>query len=179
VTRLSGVIDLSLEAPSAFLFTGEICSKSYRLNKFAFDFKLPAVRERFANDPETLMTDYGLREREKALVRARDWTGLVASGGHHFNVIKIAAAVGESHLHVGAHMSGVNWDEFKQTLPHRVELMPQELGATPGSGAGKGAARPSETSSHASAPRRRAGAKPLAAAKRARRARGKKSRGKK
>ena len=73
------------------------------------------------------MTDYGLSEREKALVRARDWTGLVASGGHHFNVIKIAAAVGESHLHVGAHMCGANWDEFKRTLPHRVELMPDDL----------------------------------------------------
>ena len=48
-------------------------------------------------------------------MRARDWTGLVASGGHHFNVIKIAAAVGESHLHVGAHMCGASWDEFKRT----------------------------------------------------------------
>ena len=121
------MIDLSLDSPSAFLFTGEICSKSYRLNKFAFDFKLPAVRERFARDAEALMTEYGLTEREKELVRARDWTGLVASGGHHFNVIKIAAAVGQSHLHVGAHMCGANWDEFKQTLPHRVDLMPQDL----------------------------------------------------
>src|SRR5882672_2496985 len=121
-------VDLSLDAPSVFLFTGEICSRSYRLNKFAFDFKNPVVRERFARDAEVLMSDYGLSEREKALVRARDWTGLVASGGHHFNVIKIAAAVGESHLHVGAHMCGANWDEFKKTLPHRVELMPQDLG---------------------------------------------------
>ena len=125
------MIDSTLDAPTAFLFTGEICSKSYRLNKFAFDFKHGAVRERFANDPEALMTDYGLSDTEKALVRARDWTGLVANGGHHFNVIKIAAAVGESHLHVGAHMCGVDWDEFKQTLPHRVELMPHELGAAP------------------------------------------------
>ncbi len=176
---MSGVIDLSLDAPSAFLFTGEICSKSYRLNKFAFDFKQPAVRERFANDPETLMTDYGLSDREKTLVRTRDWTGLVASGGHHFNVIKIAAAVGESHLHVGAHMSGVDWDEFKQTLPHRIALMPQELGAAPRSGAVKGSARSSEASSRATAKRRRAAAKAPAAATRARRARGKKSRGKK
>ena len=120
-------IDLSLAAPSAFLFTGEICSRSYRLNKFAFDFKYPAVRERFAHATEIVMASYGLSDKEKALVRARDWTGLVAIGGHHFNIIKIAAAVGESHLHVGAHMCGANWDEFKQTLPHRVDLMPQEI----------------------------------------------------
>jgi protocatechuate 4,5-dioxygenase alpha chain len=124
---VSDEIDLSLDAPSAYLFTGEVCTRAYRLNRFAFDFKYPTVRERFARDPETLMAEYGLSEHERALVRARDWTGLVASGGHHFNVIKIAAAVGESHLHVGAHMCGASWDEFKQTLPHRIDLMPQDL----------------------------------------------------
>jgi protocatechuate 4,5-dioxygenase alpha chain len=121
-------LDLSLEAPSAYLFTGEICTRAYKLNRFAFDFKYPAVRERFAADAESLMTDYGLSEREKALVRARDWTGLVAGGGHHFNIIKIAAAVGESHLHVGAHMCAVNWREFKRKLPHRIDVMPDDLG---------------------------------------------------
>jgi len=78
-------------------------------------------------DAEALMTEYALSDTEKALVRARDWTGLVASGGHHFNIIKIAAAVGESHLHVGAHMCGANWDDFRRTLPHRVDVMPDDL----------------------------------------------------
>jgi protocatechuate 4,5-dioxygenase alpha chain len=120
-------IDLSLDAPSAYVFTGEICTRAYKLNRFAFDFKYPRIRERFARDAEALMSEYGLTEREKALVRARDWTALVASGAHHFNIIKIAAAVGESHLHVGAHMCGANWDELKRTLPHRTELMPHDL----------------------------------------------------
>ena len=44
-------LDLSLEAPSVFLFTGEICTRAYRLNRFAFDFKLPQTRERFAREP--------------------------------------------------------------------------------------------------------------------------------
>jgi hypothetical protein len=43
------VIDSTLDAPTAFLFTGEICSKSYRLNKFAFDFKHGA-----ASDSQTI-----------------------------------------------------------------------------------------------------------------------------
>jgi protocatechuate 4,5-dioxygenase alpha chain len=120
-------LDLSLEAPSVYLFTGELCTRSYKLNRFAFDFKYPRVRDRFEKEPEVLMTQYGLTDKEKALVRARDWTGLVAAGGNHFNIIKIAAAVGESHLHVGAHMCGANWDDFKQTLPHRIDLMPSDL----------------------------------------------------
>ncbi|HEX7080652.1 MAG TPA: nuclear transport factor 2 family protein [Gammaproteobacteria bacterium] len=124
--RIAGV-DLSLEPPSTFLFTGEVCTRSYRLNRFAFDFKDPVVRERFAREPDALMSEYGLTEAEKALVRARDWTGLVAHGGHHFNVIKIAAAVGETHLHVGAHMRGTDWEVMKETLPRRIDLMPEDL----------------------------------------------------
>jgi protocatechuate 4,5-dioxygenase alpha chain len=119
--------DFGFDPPSAYLFTGEICSRSYALNKFAFDFKYPQVRARFAAEPESLMEEYGLSEHEKSLVRARDWTGLVAHGGHHFNVIKIAAAVGQSHLHVGAHMSGVEWDEFKKSLPRVVNALPEDL----------------------------------------------------
>jgi protocatechuate 4,5-dioxygenase alpha subunit len=122
-------VNLSLDAPSVFIFTGEQCTRSYKLNRFAFDFKFPRVRERFAKEPEVLMTEYGLTEAEKQLVRNRDWTGLVAAGGNHFNIIKIAAAVGESHLHVGAHMVGAHWDDFKHTLPQRVEIMPGDLPA--------------------------------------------------
>lgn len=119
--------NLDLDPPSTFVFTGEICTRSYRLNRFAFDFKHARVRERFIADPEGLMRDYALTETEKALVRARDWTGLVAHGGHHFNVIKIAAAVGESHLHVGAHMCGADWETLKRLVPRRIELMPEDL----------------------------------------------------
>lgn len=119
--------DLSLDAPSAYVFTGEICSRSYALNKFAFAFKYPEHRRRFEQAPEPLMEACGLSEAEKDLIRRRDWTGLVASGGHHFNIIKIAAAVGESHLHVGAHMCGQDWDEFKRSLPHFVDLMPEDI----------------------------------------------------
>jgi protocatechuate 4,5-dioxygenase alpha subunit len=120
--------DRSLAPPSTYIFTGEICSRSYALNKFAFAFKDPGHRRQFAESPEAVMETFGLTEEQKDLVRRRDWTGLVANGGHHFNIIKIAAAVGESHLHVGAHMCGADWDEFKQSLPHVVDLMPEDLG---------------------------------------------------
>ncbi len=120
-------LDLSLDAPSTYVFTGEICSRSYALNRFAFAFKKPEHRRRFEQAPELLMEEFALTDEQKELVRRRDWTGLVATGGHHFNIIKIAAAVGESHLHVGAHMCGADWDEFKQSLPHVVELMPEDI----------------------------------------------------
>jgi protocatechuate 4,5-dioxygenase alpha subunit len=124
----SSDFDLSLDPPSTYVFTGEICTRSYALNRFAFAFKDPDHRRHFATAPEPLMQKFGLTEHQKTLVRTRDWTGLVADGGHHFNIIKIAAAVGQSHLHVGAHMCGADWDEFKQSLPHVVDLLPEDLG---------------------------------------------------
>jgi protocatechuate 4,5-dioxygenase alpha subunit len=127
MTRQHPKIDLSLDPPSSFVFTGEICSRSYALNRFAFAFRDPAHRQRFDEAPEALMREYGLSTSERDLVLRRDWTGLVAAGGHHFNIIKIAAAVGESHLHVGAHMCGANWDEFRQSLPLVVDLAPEDL----------------------------------------------------
>lgn len=125
--RKQSDFDLSLDPPSAYVFTGEICTRSYALNRFAFAFKHAAHRQRFEEAPEQLMQEFSLSEEQMELVRQRDWTGLVANGGHHFNIIKIAAAVGESHLHVGAHMCGADWDEFKQSLPHVVDLLPEEL----------------------------------------------------
>ena len=62
-------LDLSLDAPSTFVFTGEICSRSYGLNRFAFAFKDPKHRERFEQDPEALMQEFGLTDEQKALVR--------------------------------------------------------------------------------------------------------------
>lgn len=120
-------LDLSLDPPSTYVFTGEICTRSYALNRFAFAFKDPEHRRQFAHAPEPLMENFGLTDLQKHMVRVRDWTGLVANGGHHFNIIKIAAAVGESHLHVGAHMCGADWDEFKQSLPHVVDLLPEDI----------------------------------------------------
>lgn len=125
--RDSSNIDLSLAAPSAFLFTGETASRAYALNKLAFDFKRADIRAQFATDAEGLMDAYGLSAQQKQLIHARDWTGLVAAGGHHFNIIKIAAAVGLSHMHVGAHMAGAEWREFKTRLPRLVDLMPEDI----------------------------------------------------
>ena len=39
-----------------------------------------AWRERFEADPEQLMTTAGLNDREKHLVRERDWLGLIQYG---------------------------------------------------------------------------------------------------
>lgn len=120
-------IDLSLDPPHAYIFTGELCTKAYRLNRFAFDLKYPAVRERFRQCPDALMGEYELSEQEKALINARNWTGLVAYGGHMLGITKVANAVGQSHLHIGAHMCDRSWDEFRKSLPREISLMPEDI----------------------------------------------------
>ncbi len=50
----------------------------------------PAARERVANDTEAVMEEYGLSETERAAVRARDFKGLVALGGHPYLVSQLS-----------------------------------------------------------------------------------------
>ena len=50
-------IDLSLDAPSVYLFSGAFCTRAYRLYPFGFACKFPAVLERFATEPEALMNE--------------------------------------------------------------------------------------------------------------------------
>lgn len=118
---------LRLSPPDVYIFSGEHCSKAYALNRFAFRFKYQTMRNRFLEEPEQLMEEYGLSEVEKRLLRARDWTSLVAMGGHHWTIMKIAFAVGESHLHIGAQMAGKTWQEVEAECPYDIDLMPEDF----------------------------------------------------
>lgn len=119
--------NLSLEPPNVYIFTGELCSQAYRLNRFAFDLKFGAVRSEFKHDPEGTMSRYDLLPNEKAMIRARDWTALVAHGGHMLAITKLANALGESHLHIGAHMCGESWEDLRKSLPREISLMPGDV----------------------------------------------------
>jgi len=127
VTRLSPEPDLSLDPPSTFAFTVRHCTSAYRLNQFAIGLKEPANRERFLADERAAMIAHGLSEPEIAMVAARDWTGLIASGGHVLAIVKIAYSLGVLHHEVGAHMCGTDYTALRQSLPRMVDLLPQAL----------------------------------------------------
>jgi len=95
------------------------------LNRFALSLKVPANRETFLRDQVAYMRSYKLSGSEIELVRARDWTGLLRAGGHLQAILKVAATVGESLWHIGAHNAGVPVDDMIAMCPRRVGGLPE------------------------------------------------------
>lgn len=116
-----------LAPPNAFIFSVHECARAYRLNQFAIGLKNPEARTVFAADERSAMTAAGLDEAEIAAVIARDWTGLIAGGGHVLAVVKIAYSLGILHHEVCAHMCGKSYAELKPTLPRETAMLPDDL----------------------------------------------------
>ena len=127
MTNPSAPVNLSLDPPSSFVFTVRECTGAFRLNQFAIGLKQSENRERFLADERSAMMAAGLSETEMEMVAARDWTGLIASGGHVLAIVKIAYSLGVLHHEVGAHMCGLEYQELREQLPRNVDLLPRDL----------------------------------------------------
>jgi hypothetical protein len=75
----------------------------------------PTYRERFRTDEELLYESEGLSGEERALVRNRDWLGLVRYGVNFFVLEKFARVVKLSNPHVYASMRGETLEAFLAT----------------------------------------------------------------
>jgi protocatechuate 4,5-dioxygenase, alpha chain len=105
------------EISGTTVFTGERSQRGYRLNKLAMSLTDSANRERFRADETGYMRALSLTEAEVALVRARDWSGLIDAGGSVYLMIKIAGTLGQSLLDMGAQMRGQTLAELRASLP--------------------------------------------------------------
>lgn len=115
----------SLEPPHTYLYTGPMSTAGERINRFALSLKSPANRAVFREDPATYLAEYRLTGKETDLVWRRDWTGLLEAGGHLQAVLKIAATLGESLWHIGAHCTQMELESIKALCPRRVDGLPR------------------------------------------------------
>ena len=113
-----------LEPPNSYIFSVRQCARAYRLNRFAIGLKDPEKRAAFAADEHAAMNAAGLSANEMSMVEARDWTGLIAHGGHVLAIVKIAYSLGILHHEVCAHMTGMSYAELKPHLPRESDLLP-------------------------------------------------------
>jgi gallate dioxygenase len=118
--RMAEQLDGVEEMTGTYPFDVARSVKGYRINKFLHDLVTPEHRARFASDPETAFKEAGLTEREKELIRDRDWIGMIHYGVIFFMLEKLAAVLGVSNLHVYAAMRGETLEEFLQTRNTQV-----------------------------------------------------------
>lgn len=109
--QLKGMEDLA----GTYVFDIRTSNKALKLNRFFWNMIGSAWRERYIADPETVMTEAGLNEIEKELVRKQDWLGLVQYGANFFVVEKFARVAKRTNLEVYAIMRGETFEEFMQT----------------------------------------------------------------
>lgn len=109
--QIAGIEDLA----GTYVFDLRTSHRALRLNRFLWSMIGAPARERFLANEESAMTDAGLDETEKALLRARDWLGLVQHGANFFVLEKFARVVRKTNLEVYAIMRGETFDEFMLT----------------------------------------------------------------
>lgn len=92
-----------------------------RINRFFHDLIDPAHRGFFLRDEEGCCRAARLSDEEIALVRARDWLGLIRYGVNFFVLEKFARVLKLTNLEVYAQMRGETFDEYLKT--RRVPAM--------------------------------------------------------
>jgi len=89
--------------------------RGYRINKMCNALSQAANREAFKRDEEAFMAAYHLTEEEKNLVRARDFSGLLATGGNIYFLLKLGVVTGNGLYVMGAKMRGESYEQFLAT----------------------------------------------------------------
>jgi protocatechuate 4,5-dioxygenase, alpha chain len=99
----------------SLVFTGERSRAGYRLNRMAMSLTDSANRAGFVADEDGYMRRMDLNDDEIAMVRRRDWKAILEAGCSIYLLIKIAGALGQSLLQVGAHTAGSTLEQFMAT----------------------------------------------------------------
>jgi protocatechuate 4,5-dioxygenase alpha subunit len=107
--------DFANPCPGSYLLTVSLAQQAYRLSAFCRSLMNPEVRAAFKADEEKCLRDAGLTDAEIAMVRARDWLGMLRYGVNHFLVFRVAGAVGDGLAATGAKMRGETLEEFMRT----------------------------------------------------------------
>ena len=87
----------------------------FRINRFFWSMATPGHREAFVRDEAAACHGAGLTEEETALVRNRDWLGLIKHGVNFFVLEKFARVLRLTNLEVYASMRGETLDDFLKT----------------------------------------------------------------
>ena len=109
-------VDKARKIPGTTVFDWRESRKGYRINRFAMSFAEEAGRAAFKADEEAYMARFGLSEKEKACMRARDFRGLIEDcGGNIYMIMKIGACTGHGLYQIGAQQRGETFEAFLAT----------------------------------------------------------------
>lgn len=108
--------EIARSLEGTYLFDGLRAAKNYPLNKMCMSLVKADNRAAFRADEAAYCAGYGLSADTTALVGARDWIGMIRSGGNIYYVFKLASIDHVSMQHVGAQQNAMTLDQFRAKL---------------------------------------------------------------
>ena len=94
------------------VFDLQMSARGHRINKMCNALSDASNREACKRDEEAFMSAYGLTDEEKALVRARDFSGLLAHGANIYFLLKLGVVTGNGLYVMGSKMRGESYEQF-------------------------------------------------------------------
>jgi protocatechuate 4,5-dioxygenase alpha subunit len=101
--------------PDTSIFDLRLSRRGQRLNKLCASLCQPENREAFKRDEAAYLSKFGLSDREKDLVRRRDFQGLIEAGTNIYFLLKIGSVTGNGLYRMGAQMRGESYEAFLST----------------------------------------------------------------
>jgi protocatechuate 4,5-dioxygenase alpha chain len=101
--------------PDTSIFDLRLSLRGKRLNRMCAALCAPAERDAFKRDEEAYMARFNLTEDEKALIRKRDFRGLIEAGTNIYYLLKIGSVTGNGLYKMGAQMRGESYEQFLST----------------------------------------------------------------
>ena len=103
------------ELGGTYVFDIRTSNRTLKINRFFWNMIQAEARNEYVEDAEKAMSDAGLTDSEKDMVRRLDWIGLVRYGVNFFVLEKFARVVKTPNLVVYALMRGESFEDFMQT----------------------------------------------------------------
>jgi protocatechuate 4,5-dioxygenase alpha subunit len=101
--------------PDTTVFDLRASRRGVRLNKLCAALCKPENRAAFQRDEESFLDRFSLTDVEKALVRSRDFQGLIEAGTNIYYLLKIGSVTGNGLYRMGAQMRGESYEQFLAT----------------------------------------------------------------
>ena len=101
--------------PDTSIFDLRLSQRGKRLNRMCAALCSPAERDAFKRDEDAYLSRFGLTEEEKALIRTRDFKGLIEAGTNIYYLLKIGSVIGNGLYQMGAQMRGETYPQFLAT----------------------------------------------------------------
>jgi protocatechuate 4,5-dioxygenase, alpha chain len=102
--------------PGTVVFDAEHGRRGYRLNMWCLTLMKEENRAAFQKDAAAYLARHELSAEEREAILARDYNRMLELGGNIYYLSRIAATDGHSFQKIGAMMSGMTEEAFRQMM---------------------------------------------------------------